>query len=178
MTDGRSFSTGYILMEVLVTIVILVIGLLGLAGFQTRATVAENEGYQRAQALVVAQDMVDRIYANRLNAGAYVQDDIGASGAIATNCGTFSGAAKDVCEWGNAIVGVSEQVGGVGVGTLLRGRGCITAGAANEYIVTVVWQGLVPTVAPVSLCGQGAYGNEAMRRAVSMRVVISTLNAK
>jgi type IV pilus assembly protein PilV len=63
------------------------------------------------------------------------------------------------------------------IGTLLGGRGCITAGAANEYIVTVVWQGLTQTVAPQSTCGQNSYGDEKLRRAVSMRVQISTLSA-
>ena len=63
------------------------------------------------------------------------------------------------------------------IGTLLGGRGCITAGAANEYIVTVVWQGLTQTVAPQSTCGQNGYGNEKLRRAVSMRVQIATLSA-
>lgn len=170
---------GYILLEVLITIVILVIGLLGLAGFQARTTVAESEGYQRAQALIIAQDMVDRIYANRVNAVTYVQNNIGATGTIATNCGTLSGAAKDVCDWGNEIVGASEQVSGVGVGSVLSGRGCITAGGTNEYFVTVVWQGLASTVAPPSAitCGQGAYGSELLRRAISMRVVISNLSA-
>lgn len=176
-------SAGYILLEVLVTIVILVIGLLGLAGLQARATVAENEGYERAQALIIAQDMVDRIYANRTNAAAYVQNNIGASGTIATNCGTLSGAAKDACEWGNEIVGASERVSGVGVGALIGGRGCITTGGSNEYFVTIVWQGLVPTAAPAQIngaddvCGLNLYGSELLRRAISVRVVISTLSA-
>jgi hypothetical protein len=61
---------------------------------------------------------------------------------------------------------------------MIGGRGCITAGAANEFIVTVVWQGLVPTVAPASTdCGKDSYGTDTLRRAVSMRVVISTLSA-
>ena len=80
MRSLQRHVSGYILLEVLITIVILVIGLLGLAGFQVRATVAESEGYQRAQALIIAQDMVDRIYANRANAASYIQDDVGSSG--------------------------------------------------------------------------------------------------
>ena len=89
----------------------------------------------------------------------------------------MTGKDKDVCEWHNELVGASEALGSSSVGTLLGGRGCITAGAANEYIVTVVWQGLTQTVAPRSTCGQNDYGNEQLRRAVSMRVQISTLSA-
>ena len=176
MTSMPSRSSGVILLEVLVTIVILVVGLLGLAGFQVRSTLAENESYQRAQALVLAQDMVDRIYANRVNAATYVQDDIGAAGTVTVCAGT--GEARDVCEWSNELVGAGETASGVSVGTLTGGRGCITAGAANEYFVVVVWKGLSPTVAPGAACGLNAYGapNEAFRRAVSMRIVISTLS--
>jgi type IV pilus assembly protein PilV len=171
-------SGGFILLEVLVTIVILVIGLLGLAGFQVRATLAENEAYQRAQALILAQDMVDRIYANRTNAASFVMDDIGTSTFVCTGAPTT--VQTDVCEWHNALQGAAEKQGGASIGTLLAGRGCITAGAANEYFVVVVWQGLAPTAAPtaapVLACGLNAYGNEALRRAVSMRILISTLS--
>lgn len=177
MGARRGRTGGFILLEVLVTIVILVFGLLGLAGFQLRATAAENEAYQRVQALVLAQDMVDRIYANRTAAATYVKDDIGT--APEGNCTdpTWTVQQKDECEWNNALLGASETLSGASIGTLLGGRGCITAGAANEYFVTVVWQGLTPTVAPGgTACGLGQYGNDALRRAVSMRIVISTLS--
>jgi len=172
-------NSGYILLEVLVTIVILVFGLLGLAGFQIRTTVAEHEAYQRVQALILVQDMAERIYANRVNAATYIQNDIGSSGTARTDCGdvSFTGKDRDICEWHNALVGASETLSSKSVGTLLGGQGCITAGATNEYLVTVVWQGLMPTVAPAATCGQNDYGNEQLRRAVSMRVQISTLSA-
>jgi len=173
----RRPSTGFVLLEVLVTIVILVFGLLGLAGFQMRTSIAEQEAYQRVQALILVQDMTERIYANRSNAATYVQDNIGSSGTRRTDCGPLTGKDKDVCEWHNELVGASELIGSNTVGTLLGGRGCVTAGATNEYIVTVVWQGLTQTVAPQSTCGLDGYGNEKLRRAVSMRVQISTLSA-
>lgn len=176
MKAARRHDAGYVLLEVLVTIVILVFGLLGLVGFQLRTTVAEHEAYQRVQALVLVQDMVDRIYANRTNAATYIQDDIGSSGAL-TDCTALTGKDLDVCEWSNALVGASETKGTSSVGTLLGGQGCVTAGATNEYIVTVAWQGLAKTVAPASTCGQNDYGNDQLRRAISMRVQISTLSA-
>ena len=177
MKPMRPSSAGYVMLEVLVTIVILVFGLLGLAGFQIRTTVAEQEAYQRVQALLLAQDMVERIYANRANAATYVQNDIGSSGTKRTDCASLSGKDQDVCEWHNALIGASENLGDSTVGTLLGGQGCIAAGATNEYIVTVTWQGLTRTVAPGATCGQNDYGNDALRRVVSMRVQIATLNA-
>jgi type IV pilus assembly protein PilV len=182
----RSLPSGFILLEVLVTIVILVFGLLGLAGFQLRATAAESEAYQRVQALILVQDMVDRIYANRVAAATYTDVGLHAQ-PIGTGDSEPDPAAcavttarldRDLCEWSNALKGTAEELSGASVGAMIGARGCITAGAANEYIVTVVWQGLVPTVAPAGTdCGFDTYGNEALRRAVSMRVVISTLSA-
>jgi type IV pilus assembly protein PilV len=177
MTTQLRPTAGYVMLEVLVTIVILVFGLLGLAGFQLRTSVAEHEAYQRVQALILVQDMTERIYANRANAAAYVEDDVGSSGTKRTDCADVTGNARDTCEWHNALVGASETLDSKSVGALLGGRGCITAGAANEYIVTVAWQGFMPTVAPEATCGENSYGNELLRRAVSMRVQISTLNA-
>lgn len=167
---------GFVLMEVLITVVILAFGLLGLAGFQIRSSAVEQEAYQRVQALLLVQDMAERIYANRPNAATYVQDDIGASATARTDCADLAGEDKDTCEWHNALIGASETLDGNTVGTLLGGRGCVTAGAANEYIVTVVWQGFMKTVAPAADCGRNAYANEQKRRAVSMRVQISTLS--
>ena len=177
MKSHRRASIGFVLLEVLVTIVILVFGLLGLAGFQMRTSIVEQEAYQRVQALILVQDMTERIYANRANAAAYVQDNIGSSGTLRTDCGPLTGKDKDVCEWHNELVGASELLDSNTVGTLLGGRGCVTAGATNEYIVTVVWQGLTQTVTPQSTCGQNGYGNEKFRRTASMRVQISTLSA-
>src|SRR5678815_6175174 len=136
MKSRRGGSKGFVLLEVLVTIVILVFGLLGLAGFQMRTSIVEQEAYQRVQALILVQDMTERIYANRANAATYVQDNIGSSGTLRTDCGALAGKDKDVCEWHNELVGASEISGGNRVGSLLGGQGCITAGAANEYIVT------------------------------------------
>src|SRR5258706_7468791 len=62
---------GFAMLEVLITLVILLIGLLGLAGVVARSNAAELESYQRVQALILAQDMVDRINANRKYAACY-----------------------------------------------------------------------------------------------------------
>ena len=57
-------------------------GLLGVAGLQSRMQVAEVEAYQRTQAIVLLQDMVDRINANRVNAASY------ATGSVTLGTGT------------------------------------------------------------------------------------------
>ena len=65
---------GTSLIEVLVTIVILAIGLLGMAGLEARLQTSEMEAYQRAQALILLNDMASRISANGANAAFYRAD--------------------------------------------------------------------------------------------------------
>jgi type IV pilus assembly protein PilV len=56
---------GFSLMEVLVTVVILSIGLLGLAGLQVKSQQFTQSSYLRSQAAVLAYDILDRMRANR-----------------------------------------------------------------------------------------------------------------
>jgi len=169
---------GFSLIEVLVTIAILMIGLLGLAALQTNATVAEIEAYQRSQALVLVQDLADRIAANKTNADSYKRTDIGIT-FDATNCQTGYAAVadQDVCEWGNKLNGAAEVTGGGNkVGAMIGARGCVTEPTPNYYMVTVAWQGMTKagTTTPGAACGTGSYG-AGLRRTVSVVVRVGLL---
>ena len=66
----------------LVTIVILAFGLLGVAGLQAMIYVLEFESYQRAQAVVILNDIADRVASNREAAATYAAaSPLGGSGA-------------------------------------------------------------------------------------------------
>ena len=173
----RAGENGFSMMEVLVTIAILVFGLLGMVGLQLRATAMELESYQRAQALILLQDMVDRLSVNKANAASYVASNVGAAGTEQA-CGSLSGAARDLCEWNNVLVGAAEKSGTRKIGAMIGARGCITSPAANVYLVTVAWQGLSATAVPVgSTCGQNAYGDDRQRRTATVVVRVATLSA-
>jgi type IV pilus assembly protein PilV len=167
-THRSPLQRGTSLIEVLVTLVILSIGLLGLAGLQSRLQVSELEAYQRAQALILLDDMASRVAANRANAASYATDPI--TGLSAANC---SSGFADAVEWCNALQGAAETTGGSNVGAMIGGRGCVIAlpgGLPGEFLVTVAWQGLTPIAAPPAAvtCGQGSYGaNDAYRRVVT-----------
>ena len=174
----RRPQAGTSMIEVLVSIVIVVVGLLGLAGLQSHATLAEMESYQRAQAIILVQDMVDRINANRFNAQAYGSGTLHGTGQGVLPCsGTV--AAIDLCEWTNALVGAAEtSAGGTKVGAMIDARGCVqvvNATMPRQIQVSVVWQGLNATKAPPTACAQGLYGNEATRRAISTTITIGCL---
>ena len=181
---------GTTLLEVLVTIVILTIGLLGLAGLQGQTLVAELESFQRAQAVLLMNDMIERISANRNAAASYVTTtplgtgSVATAACIATPPTTELG--RDQCDWGNALLGASETKGTgvnvVKVGGLVNGVGCVELVTAQNnaagictpgvYRVTVAWQGSNLTSIPSVTCGTGLYGNERYRRALSSQVSI------
>ena len=171
---------GVTMIEVLVTIGILTFGLLGVVALQARMQVAQSESYQRSQAILLMQDIVDRVNANRSNALNYVTATPLGTGNAIQDCTGLAGAALDLCEWNNALLGATESTaGGQSAGAMIGARGCITnvvATMPREFLVAVTWQGLVPTVAPASTtCGQGLYGNDQMRRALVARVMIGCL---
>lgn len=173
----RRFQAGTSMIEVLISILIVVLGLLGLAGLQSRAQLAEAESFQRAQAIVLLQDMVDRISSNRKNSMSYVTTGVG-TGSGEIDCAAMTGAPLDLCEWNNALLGASESAGGLSVGAMIGARGCvenIQPVMPREFLVSVVWQGVNQTVAPGTACGAGQYGPENTRRALTSTVIIGCL---
>jgi type IV pilus assembly protein PilV len=181
---------GVTMIEVLITIVLLAFGLLGLAGLQTRMAAANTEAYQRAQALLLLEDMVDRLNANRNDAPSYetgTAAPLGTYDAQPATCDLVAaGVLRDQCEWSNALKGAAEKKGAANIGAMIGARGCVervqapnpTPGvcAPGIYRVTVTWQGLNATTAPALLCGQGSYGADAaLQRVVSLKVVVALL---
>lgn len=169
---------GVTMLEVLIAIFILTLGLLGAAGIQSQMQMAEVEAYQRAQAIVLLQDMVDRVNANRKSAASYVTTaDLGTTTADCSALTTV--VEKDKCEWNNALLGAAETQGGQALGAMNGARGCITNPVTTmprEVVVAVAWQGMRTTIAPTTTCGQNQYGtDDRLRRAITARVIIGCL---
>lgn len=155
---------GTTLLEVLITIVILAIGLLGLAGLQVRLQSSEMEAYQRSQALILLNDMASRIATNRANAASYVTgsgNPLGGTAPCPASTAILDEA--DASEWCEALQGAGETLGGGNVGAMVGGRGCVESLGGGEYLVTVAWQGLTPLSAPPAsvACGQNLYDGAA-----------------
>lgn len=95
---------GATLIEVLVAMLVLSVGLLGLAGMQMTALKSNQSAYYRSQATVLAYDIIDRMRANRADALNGVYDialqnqacdpDLSPSGSLAD---------KDVADWLNSL---------------------------------------------------------------------------
>ena len=75
----RDGAAGFTIVEVLVALVVLSVGMLGIAGLYVITLQSGGTAIYRTQAVNLASDMADRIRANR-NAGVAYQN--GASGAL------------------------------------------------------------------------------------------------
>lgn len=199
----RATAGGYSLIEVMITMFIIAVGLLGLAGLQARALTGEIEAASRGQALLLANDMADRMAANlsavKIPAGAATYDQLSSGvptvfGTDYTNtCITGNPASLtdqatccrakttqpeiDVCEWDLALKGIAESSGSATkIGAMTGARGCVFLQAANVYEIDVVWQGRDGTGAVASDLTCGSTAITTRRRGVSRRLRVSDLD--
>jgi type IV pilus assembly protein PilV len=137
-------SGGFTLMEVLVTVVILSIGLLGIASLQFNSLRGNQSGLESSVAVALALEGADRMRANTPAVASY--DLINAAGAdpgcISSSCSDIQVAQTDAFEW---ISKIEELLpGGEGVicrdstptdGTSSAAHGCDLAPATNIFAV-------------------------------------------
>lgn len=83
--DGRTAS-GFTLIEVLVTIVVVAIGLLGLAGLQISGLRANVSSEARSKATLLASDIIERMRANPLGVAANDYSAINVTRLANGNC--------------------------------------------------------------------------------------------
>jgi type IV pilus assembly protein PilV len=121
---GRSRSRGVTLVEILVTVVITSVGLLGVAALQLSTLRNNFDSTIRTQASVFAADIVDRMRANRIAALAG-QYNIAITAAAPTT--PANRAQFDLFEWKAAVAG-----------QLPSGRGSIAFDAATNVATVVI----------------------------------------
>lgn len=129
----KQHSAGFTMLEVLITMVILSIGLLGLAGMQANGLKSNHLAYVRSQATLLAYDMSDRMRSNMagVEAGSYNS----LSGAPATTppdcetnlCPPASMATYDYFKWSEALSN-----------NLPTGEGAVSV-AAGIFTISVMW---------------------------------------
>ena len=108
-----SRSCGFTLIEVLVAVLVLSIGLLGLAALQTESLRTNHSAHYRSQATFLTYDIIDRMRANR--AAALAGNYNLALGATVTGTAT---AAMDITDWKDRLAeALPEGDGSISVAT-------------------------------------------------------------
>jgi type IV pilus assembly protein PilV len=166
---------GVSLVEILVTLVLISIAVLGSAAMQVFSKRANNQAVQRTTAAYLASDLFERMRSNRAALASYLpaaELGGGTQGGNPTidcaldgaNCTTDDLAVYDLWEWEQQLDGAAEQANSRGVGGMLEATACITGpagGIGGNYEVAIAWRGLEEHVNPVIHdCGEdsGKYG--------------------
>ena len=129
-SPGRRFprqQRGVSLLEVMISVLILGVGLLGIAAMQALALRGGQGSLESSQAVMQTTSIAEAMRANRLNAGNY---------AMAMTCTAGSGgslAQNDQAAWINAL----KSTMGVAGDTSTCGR--IEALGNSRYRITVQW---------------------------------------
>ncbi len=123
----RIRQRGMTLIEILVAIVVLSVGLLGLAGLQLKGLQVNQGSIYRWQAAMLAEDIADRIRADRAGAGTYTLPFAPAAGAAAPTSGGV-GTQAAITDW---LLRVATLPGGA--------AGIAVNPVANQVTITVAW---------------------------------------
>ena len=128
-------NAGFTLIEVLVALIVVSIGLLGLAGLQATSVRFNQQAYLRSQAVQQAYDMADRIRANARGMWDGNYDDIDGTetdpGCISTDCSPADLADTDAVAWNAQNVAALPN----GAGTVARDA----AATAVVFNIVVNW---------------------------------------
>jgi type IV pilus assembly protein PilV len=136
-------QTGLGLIEVLVAVLVLGIGILGVASTQIVSLQMNSQSQSRSQAVLLAEDILDRIRANPDNPANYALASGDAQGANGGVCDTSfaptnaSVTANDIAAWENSL------------SCLLPAAQRTITVAGNTVTVTIDWDQDDPTMNPI-----------------------------
>lgn len=182
---------GFSLVEVMVSVLVTSVSVLGMAGMQITSKRAGYEAIQRTTATTLAMDVLERMRSNPDALATYATTGIGGTTITAEPipkcsndttdiCNAAQLAAHDLWEWEQAIDGLGEtrDVSGTDVATggLVNPTGCVVVNG-GMVTVTMAWQGFEALSDPgTNACGSGLgkYGtNDENRQVISITTFIS-----
>ena len=139
MVKDMKSQSGFTMVETLVALVVLAIGLLGIAALYLNSLQAGRTAIYRTEAVNLAADLADRIRANRTAVAAYGNvfgDAFVAVPACATTAGCTPAqlATTDLSGWKAALALQLPTGQGQVVVTLP-----VAAGEPASYVITVQW---------------------------------------
>lgn len=156
----KTHGLGFSLIEVLVSLVIVSVGVLGVASLQIQSLQQNREAFFRAEATYLANGIMDRIRANSQQVYSLPINSapVSATTCLLTNCNSAEMASFDLAEWQCSIRSINEagatysicsQLGVTGSLPLGSGRVTESLTTANLFEVEVQWS----TDSVETLCG-------------------------
>lgn len=142
-------SRGFSLVEVLIALIIMSIGMLGIAGLYVQSMQAGRTSMLRHHAVNLASDIADRIRANPSAGAAYIAS-VGADNncvALGTNCSVAQMAAHDIMLW---QAQAAQFLPAMGDGTQQVIVAYDAAASPPTYTITVRWDEPTPNNIPPS----------------------------
>lgn len=130
---NRNTARGMTLIEVLVTLVIISVGLLGVAALQLTTVRNNQDAFVRSQAAVLASDMLDRIRANR--AAAMAEPSVYNIGFRPAAMPTGSAAATDMAQWKATLLSQLPN----GDGSIVTNTVTVDGVARRIVTITISW---------------------------------------
>lgn len=131
-------QSGFSMIEVLVTLAIISLALLGTAGLQAYSMKLSQGGQFRTQAVFLAADLAERMEANKTGAiaGSYVLPTSSVANALSTACiaaacNAVALATFDLSQWQNAVAATLPQASWAVAQAAV--------GNPSTYTITISW---------------------------------------
>lgn len=142
-------STGFSLVEVLIALIIMSVGMLGIAGLYVQSMQAGRTSMLRHHAVNLASDIADRIRANPTAGAAYIASTGADNNCVAqgTDCSVAQMAAHDILLW---QAQAAEFLPAMGDGTQQVIVAYDAAASPPTYTITVRWDEPTPNNIPPS----------------------------
>ena len=124
-------EAGFSLLEVLIALVVLSLGVLGIAAMQTLALTGSQGGYLRTQAVLQAYDMTDRMRANPDGVGSGFYNSIPytlGSSVVCTSCTPEQIRDNDHNSWNTRNANL-----------LPNGKGTVTSINTTDFDIAITW---------------------------------------
>jgi type IV pilus assembly protein PilV len=149
LNSTNDCSGGFTLIELLISVVVVTIGLLGMAGLQTTGLSTNQSAYLRTQATTAISEIIDRMRANPEGISLSQYDAFTTTGTVPpaqscisrdTGCNPTELAAYDIREWTKLFTDVENQGGDYR--PLLPGAtgSVVRIAGTSSFTVQITWQ--------------------------------------
>ncbi len=148
----RKKISGFTIIEALIALLVMAVGLLGVAALQVQSKRANMHAVQRTLASVQANDILERMRNNATRLSDYittvggqtVSSEPSPACTDSNSCTPPQLAAHDLWVWEQVIDGAGELNDGDFTGGLVLPTACVAGpggGGSGIYTVTIVWRG-------------------------------------